>query len=222
MAELKLAYWDIRGLAEPIRYLLHATGKTFEDKRYALTDKGDQWFNVDKPKLAAVTDFPNLPCYKDGDLILTQSLCIMRHLARKHGFVAKNDQDLIRVERAEQQAVDMRTAVVRLAHNHTNFDEELVKRKEALGKDLPLVEKFLGDRKFVAGDYLTYADLLYYDALDFSRLLVPEVFAPFKVIADYLKRIENVQGIKAYMESDQHKKRPLFSPYAVWGKEVIE
>lgn len=53
-----------------MRYLLHATKKPFTDKRYTLATAQSEWFGKDK--LALNTDFPNLPYYKEGDLVLTQ------------------------------------------------------------------------------------------------------------------------------------------------------
>lgn len=68
-----LGYWNIRGLADPIRYLLHHVGADFEDKRYEVgpAPKFDEssWLN-EKYKLGL--DFPNLPYYIDGNLKLTQ------------------------------------------------------------------------------------------------------------------------------------------------------
>lgn len=68
-----LGYWDLRGLASPIRNLLHYKGVEFEDKLYQIGpapefDRSD-WFNV-KPKLGL--DFPNLPYYIDEDVKLSQ------------------------------------------------------------------------------------------------------------------------------------------------------
>jgi len=51
-----LSYWDIRGLAAPIRYALTYAGVEFEDKRYS---NRDDWTLKDKP--ASDLDFPNLP-----------------------------------------------------------------------------------------------------------------------------------------------------------------
>ncbi|GIX96608.1 glutathione S-transferase Mu 1 [Caerostris darwini] len=81
MGKPLLGYWDLRGLAEPIRYLLHYVKVDFEDKRYQFTQDGWQ-----KDKFALGLDFPNLPYYMEGDVKLTQSTAILRHLARKHGL----------------------------------------------------------------------------------------------------------------------------------------
>ncbi|GFY41278.1 glutathione S-transferase [Trichonephila inaurata madagascariensis] len=75
MVKSTLGYWNIRGLAQPIRYLLHHEKEDFEDRRYLFTD--NTWQNE---KYALGLDFPNLPYYIDGDTRITQSTAILRYL----------------------------------------------------------------------------------------------------------------------------------------------
>jgi glutathione S-transferase len=69
-----LGYWDIRGLAEPIRYLLKYAGVKFNDKRYefgpgsSMTELESIRKNWSPDKFNLGLDFPNLPFYIDGDL----------------------------------------------------------------------------------------------------------------------------------------------------------
>jgi glutathione S-transferase len=53
-------------------------------------------------------DFPNLPYYIDVDGKLTQSLAIMRYLARKYDLFATDEKSLTRQDLVEQQIQDMR------------------------------------------------------------------------------------------------------------------
>ena len=65
MAPAVLCYWDIRGLAQPIRLLLEYTNTEFKDKMMACgpAPKFDKsgWFDS---KHSLGLDFPNLPYYK--------------------------------------------------------------------------------------------------------------------------------------------------------------
>ena len=54
-----LAYWDIRGLAQPLRLVLAYAGVDFVDKRYNPSERA-VWLS-DKPNLGL--DFPNIPYY---------------------------------------------------------------------------------------------------------------------------------------------------------------
>ncbi|KAI1289721.1 Glutathione S-transferase Mu 1 [Halotydeus destructor] len=210
-----LGYWDIRGLCEPIRLVLHQAGVDFEDRRYAFAAK-NVWYEQDMPTLGL--DFPNLPYYVDGEVKLTQSVAVLRHVARKHGLAGK-PQDLGRIEMAEQQAIDLRTSLATVVHNHEKFDELKVTLLEGLPAQLDKFTKFLGGGHFVAGDYVTYADFLWYESLDFYAMLYPGVFDKNDVISSYLKRIKELPNIAKYMASPVYKRLP-FSPRAKWGGDI--
>ncbi|KAJ3227773.1 Glutathione S-transferase Mu 4 [Chytriomyces hyalinus] len=79
-----LAYWAIRGLAAPIRYLLEYTNTPYEDKHYSQGDGPEfsraEWMD-EKPGLSADLPFANLPYFIDGSVKLTQSNAIIRYIA---------------------------------------------------------------------------------------------------------------------------------------------
>ena len=79
MAENKrlvLAYWDIQGLAHPVRYLLHYHKIDFEVKQ---NKERRKWFENDKQALNC--DFPNLPYIKGGDVVITESITALQYAA---------------------------------------------------------------------------------------------------------------------------------------------
>merc|ERR1712168_1172478 len=90
MAPITLAYWDIRGLAQPIRMLLEYSGADYKDIRYKCGDPPgfdlSDWTNV---KFKLGLDFPNLPYCIDGDIKVTLSNAILRYLGRKFGLDGK-------------------------------------------------------------------------------------------------------------------------------------
>ncbi|KAI1289352.1 Glutathione S-transferase [Halotydeus destructor] len=220
MSPPTLGYWDFRGICEPIRYVLHQAGADFQDHRYPIGPGPDYagsevWLaNMDNLGL----DFPNMPYYIEGDLRVTQSLTILRHVARKYGLLGK-PQDLPRLEVAEQQAIDLRTDFIKVCHNHEKFDELKVKLLEGMPTQLGQFTKFLAGGHFVAGDYVTYVDFLWYESLDFYRLLYPGILDQYGVIRSYLKRIEELPNIAKYMASPVYK-RGLFSPFSKWGNVI--
>jgi glutathione S-transferase len=213
-----LGYWDIRGLVEPIRYLLHYVGAEFEDKRYNIGAAPEydrsEWLN-EKPTLGL--DFPNLPYYIDGDIKLTQSTAILRHLGRKNNLVGKTEEEQIRSEVAEQQAVDIRQSLVKVAYNtaeYATLREELLK---TLPDTLQLVAKFLGTNQYVLGENVSYVDFLLYDTLDFVRLFEPTLYEAVPVLSEYLTRFEALPAIDTYLKSGQFKRLPIFGPMAAFG-----
>jgi glutathione S-transferase len=62
-----LGYWNIRGLAQPIRFLLEYLRLPYEDKRYT---NPEQWFRIDKLSPGFIDNpLANLPYLKDGNKV---------------------------------------------------------------------------------------------------------------------------------------------------------
>uniref|UniRef100_G3NXU7 glutathione transferase n=1 Tax=Gasterosteus aculeatus TaxID=69293 RepID=G3NXU7_GASAC len=155
---MKLAYWDIRGLAQPARLLLEYTGSKYEDKFYVYGDAPDysrkSWLDV-KDKLGM--HFPN-----DN---------------MKAGYL------------------------------------------ENLPKLLKQFSDYLGDRKWFAGDKITYVDFIMYELLDQHKMFHPTCLDDFKNLQDLLTRFEALEKIAAYMKSNRFMKTPVNGRVAKWGNK---
>ncbi|XP_064487531.1 glutathione S-transferase Mu 1-like [Ornithodoros turicata] len=217
---LKLGYWQIRGLGQSIRYLLNYAGADYVERTYTFGDKftRDDWL---KEKFTLGLDFPNIPYLIDGDVRLTQSLAILRYLARKYGLMPQSDDDWLRASVIEQQVNDMLWENVRLCYD-PSYDND---KKEAFLKTfysdrLPALVKFLGDRKFFAGDQLSYVDFLAYEMFDQHRTLWPEerkALEKYPTVVEYLKRMESLPRFKAYLSSDKFMDWPVWSEMSAYG-----
>ncbi|CAL1275164.1 unnamed protein product [Larinioides sclopetarius] len=210
-----LAYWDLRGRGEPIRYLLHYKKVDFEDKRYPVDAVGFQEWPKDKNNLGL--DFPNLPYYIDGDIKLTQSIAIMRYLGQKLGLDGKTDEQKRRVLVAEQQSVDFRDKLrsfVMSDECETIGKEEFLKRVQPM---FQLWEKFLGDRKFLAGDDVTYVDFIVFEHLDCYRLFHETILDDYSSVKAYFNRMKILPELQEYMRSPVRRSWPLFGPSAKFG-----
>jgi len=210
-----LGYWNIRGLAQPIRLLLAYSGTEYEDKRYVLGAAPEfdrtEWLN-DKQTLGL--DFPNLPYYLDGDLKLTQSVAILRHVARKTKLSGQTDAEKLRVDLVEQQLVDINTGVVTICYD-PNFETLKVDYLKNLPQSLELLSKFLGDRPFLAGESVTYVDFLAYEILDKLNALAPEIVSKVDNLKKYIERVESLPQIANYLKNNP--KTPFNGPMAKWG-----
>ncbi|KAM9475312.1 glutathione S-transferase Mu 4-like [Clarias gariepinus] len=215
---MKLAYWDIRGLAQPIRLLLEYTGTKWEDKLYSCGEAPNYdkscWLN-DKAKLKM--DFPNLPYLEDGERKIAQSNAILRYIARKHNLCGKTEDEIVRVDILENQAMDFRNGFVMLCY----FDFESKKQSylEALPGILKQFSDFLGERKWFAGDKITFVDFIMYELLDQHRMFEPKCLDNFKNLRDLLDRFEALEKISAYMKSNRFMKTPVNSKMAKWGNK---
>ncbi|KAM5257052.1 glutathione S-transferase Mu 2 isoform 8-T8 [Ctenodactylus gundi] len=213
---MTLGYWDIRGLAHAIRLLLEYTDSSYEEKRYTMGDAPDfdrsQWLN-EKFKLGL--DFPNLPYLIDGAHKLTQSNAIMRYIARKHNMCGETEEEKIRVDMLENQAMDTRMQLIMLCYS-PDFEKKKPEFLEGLPEKMKLFSQFLGKRPWFAGDKITFVDFLTYDVLDQHRMLDPKCLDAFPNLKDFLSRFEGLERISAYMKSNRFLPKPIFSKMAYW------
>ncbi|GIY29509.1 glutathione S-transferase Mu 1 [Caerostris extrusa] len=206
-----VGYWDLRGLGEPIRYLLRYKNVDFEDKRYAFGK--DEWKNE---KFTLGFPFPNLPYYIEGDIKLTQSNAILRYLARKHGMDGEDEQQKCKVFLAEQQITDLHYNLVYLVEN-PNYEKIKGEFFKTIPTLLKLWEEFLGDQKYLTGDSITYVDFMAYDVFDFYRIIHAESLDEFPGLQAFQERIKNIPEIQKHMNSATYKKWPIFAPNAVYA-----
>ncbi|GFR10614.1 glutathione S-transferase Mu 1 [Trichonephila clavata] len=211
MGKPTFAYWNIRGLAEPIRFLLHFKKVDFEEKTYVLGT--EEWSNE---KFNLELDFPNLPYYMEGDIKITQSTTILRYLARKHGLDGKDDKQKLRVSLAEQQIVDLRMALINLSYSD-NFESAKGDFMKKIPDQMKQWEKFLGDRKYMAGDDVTYVDFIAYETFDLYRLFHKDALEGCPKLQAYQDRIRNLPELKGYLNSTKYRKWPVFGLSAHFG-----
>ncbi|GBN57158.1 Glutathione S-transferase Mu 1 [Araneus ventricosus] len=197
-----LAYWNIRGLSEPILYLLHCKNVDFENKTYV--HGTDNW---QKDKFNLGLDFPNLPYYIEDDIKISQSTAILRYLARKYDLDGKDDRQKVLASMVEQQLVDLRFNLFLLMQNG-EIESEKAKFVENLPNHMKLWEKFLGNKKFLLGDNITYVDFIAYETFDVYEKYHASVLENFPRLQDFQKRFESLPELQEYLNSSIHK-RPV-------------
>mgnify|MGYP002652408269 CR=1 FL=1 len=146
---------------------------------------------------------------------LTQTLAILRHIARKYNLDGANTQEKNDISLMEQQIYDMNRAIVQITYdpNCAKLKEDYI--KGALPDNLKLVENFIRDRAFVAGTNVSYVDFWTYEFLLKIRTLVPDVFNKFPVLVQYAERVEALRAIAAYNKS--HEPQLFNATYANWN-----
>ncbi|XP_019643930.1 PREDICTED: glutathione S-transferase Mu 5-like isoform X1 [Branchiostoma belcheri] len=213
----QFAYWNIRGLAQPIRLLLEYTGTEYEDKRFQCGPAPDydrsEWLDI---KHTFGLDFPNLPYYIDGDTKITQSNAILRYIARNNNLCGETEQERVRVDIMENQSMDFRNGTVRLSYN-PQFDELKPKYIKDVYNVIKQFSQFLGSNPWFAGDKITFVDFPMYELLDQHRILEPTLLDDFQNLKDFLARFEALPKIAAYMKSDRFLSHPINNPMAKFG-----
>ncbi|KAF2363241.1 Glutathione S-transferase C-terminal [Trinorchestia longiramus] len=212
-----LGYWDIRGLAQPIRLMLEYTGTKYEDKYYvcgeAPTYDRSSWMDV---KYTLDLDFPNLPYYIDGSVRLTESDAIVRYIARQHDLLGSTDDEKYRADMVASVLNDFRSAFVRLCYG-SDFETNKVAYLKTLPTKLKLFSDFLGSRKWLAGENITFPDFVAYEMLDQHLIFEPNCLEEFPNLLAYHKNFESLEPIKAYLASSRCIKKRLNNRSAKFG-----
>ncbi|XP_061869630.1 glutathione S-transferase 2-like [Colius striatus] len=213
-------YWDVRGLANPIRLLLEYTGTPYQEKQYRpgpAPDYDKSNWTKEKEKLGL--DFPNLPYLIDGPIKLTQSNAILRYIARKHKMCGETEKELLQVDMLENQIMDLRMSFIYLCYspNVETFEKQKPVFLEQMCGKLRELSRFLGSRSWFVGDKLTFVDFAAYDVLDQLRMFAPECPELKGNLEQFLQRFEALEKISAYLRSGRFLRTPIYWPTAIWG-----
>lgn len=159
-----------------------------------------------------------MPYYIDGDTKLTQSLTILRYIARKYKLDGVDDAQYAKISLLEQQLQDNRMMVSRIAYDPVAFaNQKETYVKEQLPASVELLSKFLGANQYAVGGNITYVDFLLYEYTVILKVLAPEVFAKFDNLKQYLARIEALPQLQTYLKSRKPKNINGFT--ASWNAE---
>lgn len=221
-----LGYWaKIRGIVEPIRYMLEYAGVPYEHKTYPWLDKPTPqeskavWLQEKKALAAQGFPFANLPYLVDGETKIVQSLAIMRYLARKHGLVVPDSKpaEAARVDMLESQLNELRWSLI--YHCWEDYFESVKWNfAEALPGQVEQLSRALGDRSWLAGDKITHVDFMLYELLDQLSLFRPGCLDKHDNLKAYVDRFRQLKPIEAYLSSDRFQPWPVFLPLATrWG-----
>lgn len=115
---ITLGYWKIRGLAAPMRMMLHYVGADFEDIQYADAKK---WFGQDKPQILSGNALANLPYIKCGDDVICQTNACFTYLGEMYGLNGSTAHEKIKNETILCEVYDLRNKMIDLSYPFRNI-----------------------------------------------------------------------------------------------------
>ena len=165
-----LGYWAIRGLGSQIRYELVYLGVDYKEDIYEQGD-GPEYSRacwLDKKDTLGL-QFPNLPYYIDGTMKVTEAMPIMKYIAYKYGpeLLGGSPAEIAKVEMVAGIVTDLKGAITMPCY--TSGDRNAI-TMNLMEKVKPLVA-FLGDKKFLVGDNVTYIDFVFFELIDFMTFI---------------------------------------------------
>lgn len=213
----------------PIRLALAVAKVDFVDARIEPGDPNDASYKktwlMAKPILGdGIFEFPNLPYYMDNEgTKLTQSEAILKHVGRQYSLLPKTMLEH-RFEMLSEEIKDLDGTFIRLSYS---IGPDGVKRwiKEDLPLKMNVWGRIIGD-SFTDDGHDTKISILDLKLYCFLRKLK---FAQSELsitpssheewVDAYMKRVEDIQEIKAYVNSPQYLHRPLNNPHAKFGEK---
>jgi len=204
-----LGYWNIRGLAQPIRYLLEYTEARYEDRH----EKREEWF---KEKENRGFDFPNLPYLIDGDLKISQSSAILHYIGRKYDLLGADEKEQAAVDQLLGVLGDLNSDTSKFVYGTGTFEEGIKKyEEEVLNPYLRRLETYLQNKTFIIGR-ITIADFVLYERLDVTLLMIPGKLDSYPKLKSYKERMDSLPAISKYRQSPRFIERPVNGPSAIW------
>lgn len=216
MSNIKVGYWAIRGLVEPIHMYLEYKEVPYEKTAYT-TETASDWLEKDKKELGIF--FPNLPYLIDGDVKLSQSNTILRYLEKKFGNYYTGDVgDDMKLDILLESVTDIRTPFALMCYGPGEMDE---KKKIYVSpwilQKWEYFDTWLQSSKYLTGDDLCVADFTFWNLVDYNDLFDPAILENYKNIQRFKKDFESEPKVEAYLKSPNYKKFPVNGFMASWG-----
>eukprot|EP00095_Tigriopus_kingsejongensis_P005005 maker-scaffold139_size317827-snap-gene-0.16 protein:Tk05005 transcript:maker-scaffold139_size317827-snap-gene-0.16-mRNA-1 annotation:"hypothetical protein DAPPUDRAFT_230761" len=160
--KIRLIYFNSRGRAEPIRYILAQAGCDYEDHRI----QHEEWPEM-KPKIP----FGQLPAVEYNGEFIPQSMAIARFMAREFNLGGKTNLEMAKADFVVECISDCLNKIVPVYH-----EKDEAKKAEMVTKflteDLATFFKYLTSYMkinggcFLIGKELTYADLVFASVME--------------------------------------------------------
>ncbi len=230
-AEITLGYWGIRGLGQPIRFLLVSADVPFSEVRLGVLQdgtilnknkEGEDWGRV-RSKLDM--PFPNLPYLIDTSgafpVSLSQSNAILRYLARRFDFYGDSETDRIEIDILQEQAYDFRNEIIDTAYTLGEGYAAVFEHfsNNILPQYLDCFENYLINRdhgKYFVGSRLSLVDFVLYELFWQMTLMVPNSITDTSrpTLFAFIRAFEKEPKSANYMQSQNYIERPINSPWA--------
>ena len=228
-AKFELGYWAIRGLGQPIRFLLVHAEAAFSEMRFGVNHDGsiakEESQDWATHKELLTVPFPNLPYLIDSsgpnEVRMTQSNSIMRYLARCLNYYGDTESDVLCIDTLQDEAYDFRNAIVSTAYTlGTEYEAAFNEfTSTTVPRYLDGFDKYLYSRGIsthFVGSRISLVDFILYELIWQVSIMVPGSITKISrpSLHKFIETFEKNPQIVAYMVSNEYIDRPINSPWA--------
>ncbi|XP_015340048.1 hematopoietic prostaglandin D synthase isoform X2 [Marmota marmota marmota] len=192
MPNYKLIYFNMRGRAEIIRYIFAYLDIKYEDHRIE---------HADWPKIKPTLPFGKIPVLEVDGLTLHQSLAIARYFARNTDLAGKTEMGQCQVD-AIADTLDDFMATFPWAEKNQDVKDQMFNK--ILTYDAPHflqdLDKYLGDKEWLIGNYVTWADF-YWDICSTTLLVLkPDLLDAHPRLLTLQKKVQAIPAIADWIQ----------------------
>jgi len=240
-SKLTVGYWDIRGLAQPIRMALALGGVEFNDQMYTCkpkvtknketgeVEKGwdtSDWFDVKKASLGKEIDFCNLPYIQAEGTSFAESMACFTYAAE----VAGHHDNFTQAQKCKALAFLIQVQEIRdLAIGHfygfggeptyDGGDRTKVYSADITKRFMKFSDILGSEKKYLMGEDICSADFHLCEMIYQHYLMEPTIFAKMDNLKKYAKRFFELEKIA---EVEKNCKLPINNKMAHFGAAYIE
>jgi len=203
---MKLGYWGIRGLGQPIRFLATYLGVELDEKRYSNFDE----YSAEKLNLGL--DFPNLPYLIGGDFKMTECRAILKRIANGTKTYPSTVAETAICDMVENVLWDVWFGLLRYCNAALDALKGYVDNE--IPKKLTYLNTFLKNKKYILGDQISYVDFIMYEMLFHFTQYQADYVDKYPELKRFMKAFEEIPEISKYIASSAYIKGPCNNPMA--------
>ncbi|CAG4969838.1 unnamed protein product [Parnassius apollo] len=192
----KLHYFNINGLGESIRYLLHYAGEKFEDIQYDFKSWPDK-------KVKESLPYGQFPLYEEGDAKLTQSLAIARYIALKENLLPPDPWEQAVLDSFVFTIYDFWSNVLPFIKEQDPARKATIKKKiidDNIDFYFSRFEKHLKENRGHFGGKLTWVDFVFVGIIESAHLFLEiEIEKEYPTVGTLVKEVLRLPGVKEYV-----------------------
>jgi len=198
-------------------------GIEYETTMYEVTKKEDgswdrsAWFDK---KFTLGIPFPNLPYLIDGEVKISESMAVLKYLARKGGkCIPTTNEDWAMAENLEGIVNQVRDGFLHVCYMGASPEDWFLKNGKS---KLEVLDKFLEGKNWLINSLAdpSYLDFFLWEIVDHHVMYKPDVLSGLGNLQAWYERFQGLEAIKKYHSGQNFTKWPINNKMA-WGGDVV-
>ncbi|XP_077343910.1 glutathione S-transferase 3-like [Lithobates pipiens] len=212
-----LHYFNGRGRAECIRWLLATAGVKFTEDFIDTKEQYDQLLK------AGDLMFQQIPMLEIDGMKIISTKAIQNYIAGKYNLYGKDLKERALIDMYVDGNSDLMTLMLSMPfqkEEEKQKQRDLIKQR-ALNRYFPVFEKALENKKYLVGDKLSFADVSLVETILAVEEVHPDILQDFPNLQAFKARMSAIPTIKNFLEPGSPKKPVADETYVNTVKKVL-